>query len=308
MNTLILINAMANKGKAKNRWHSIRDKVLGQIPGDTDEFIFYPGDNLYQTLKNYNQVKCFISAGGDGSVNHLVNCLMNTKGPKLQHISIGGIGLGSSNDFIKPCKTWIGTIPVRINFDEVNAHDLGVVTYRNSNGKLYTRYFIINASIGALAEANLFFNRGDNFLNWLKKWSVQKAILYAAIRTILVYKKIPVLLSLNSKEFFQDISNLSVIKNRHISGSFHYDQPVLQADGNLGLNYCIDLSTPELIGTLIDLNKGVFSGKRKRYSKYVQNLHIKSEKDIAVETDGEVFRAHDIQFSIIPSALNVLGF
>jgi len=308
--SLILVNASARNGQALKLWNKIRGDARKKIPGLTVEFIFSSGDNIENKVKNIihdHNINCIISAGGDGSLNYLINLLIKSGLVPLEKVFVGGIGLGSSNDFIKPIVNKINQVPVRLQFEKVNKHDVGVLHFRSIRGNVDTRYFLLNASVGVTAEANFLFNDGDLFLRHLKKYFINSAIFYAVIKTIMTYKNFYASLLYNGKQKQLDISNLSVIKNHYISGGLHYDQYITADCGYFGLNYCFDMSSLELIKTLIDLNSGRFSGKAKRDTCKIKNLKIITEKDIAIETDGEVQKGNEIQFSILPKAINILG-
>jgi len=308
--SLVVVNKSARNGRAMKIWRNIRMDVLRRIPGYFDEIAFSPGDDLQNEIKRYireKHINCIISAGGDGTVNHILNHLLRIEGLNSDKYYIGGVGLGSSNDFIKPCLTRIGNVPIRLEFSSPKIQDIGVVKFHDRNNELFTRYFIINASIGVAAEANLYFSCSDFFLNMIKKQSIQAAILFAAIRTIITYKNIHASLIYNGTTKKLDLVNLSIIKNNFISGRFHYDQQVFPDDGFLGLNYCHDMTKVELIRTLMGLYDGHFSGKPKTYTARTKELVLTPEKSVAIETDGEIFRGSDIQFSILPKAIHVLG-
>jgi diacylglycerol kinase family enzyme len=98
-----------------------------------------------------------------------------------------------------------------------------------------------------------------------------------------------------------------VIKNPNISGSFCYDQDIQPGDGFLGLNICHDMNKFELVSTLIDLTNGRFSGKRKRISELVKACRFDAGQWLALETDGEVMMAKNIEFSILPCAISIAG-
>ncbi len=308
--TLILINESAGNGRAGRIWKAIKSDILKQVPGHPIEITYSAGQNPNEKMKallETGDINCLITAGGDGSMNHLLNLLFTLKGNHLDNLTIGGIGLGSSNDFIKPCKTRIRNVPVRLGFENCKKNDVGVLKFQDKNEKWHTRYFLINASIGVTAEANLLFNKGDWMLNFLKRHYVPAAIYYAGIKTILSFKNISVDLICQEKTVTLNLSNLAVNKHNYVSGGLHYDQNLKPDDAFLGLNYCYDMTVFELIRTLLDLRKGVFSGKQKRESVMVRELDINSEQYVAIETDGEIQQGGQIRFYIIPKAINVLG-
>ena len=313
---LVIVNLAANQGNAGRRWAKLALELQSMLPRNTPYFSYHPPFLLENVLDRYVRdegCNCIISAGGDGTINHLLNLLMNLQGVETQRVFLGGIGLGSSNDFVKPVKANVDDVLCRIRPEKSLPVDIGKVRFAGTDGKQTTRYFIINASLGVTAEANLLFNRGDQVIDFLKSRMLNPAILYTAFRTILTYRNIPV--SLRTKPADQGIieelrfrlSNLSVLKNPHVSGIFYYDQDISMDDGWLGLNYCSEMSKCQMLGVLRDLAKGRFTGKPKRFSMKTKEVDVFSEEFIALEMDGEVVEAKDIHFSIAKRKINVLG-
>ena len=254
-----------------------------------------------------HDINCLISVGGDGTLNALLNTLLNSNKFDPDNFYLGAIGLGSSNDFLKPVSSEVDNYPTRLNFKMVSRHDIGQVSFLNAEGNQKTRYFIVNASLGATAEANLFFNNGDWLLKFFKKWIKTFAILYAAIRTIWLYKNFPARIIRPGQDKLIMLSNLGVIKNPFVSGSFHYDQIIEPNDGKLGLNYCDNMSKKELLGTLYNLGKGQFGDGIKRVSEFVETVSLETGKPVALETDGEVFQGSQFNFSVLPGKVLTLG-
>ncbi len=306
---LLFVNQNANSGTARRKWERIRSRVLKRLPPETTilEYRSYNGIEAQLDHHLSRGVDGIISAGGDGTLNWLINTLMDFRGVDLHRFFIGAIGLGSSNDFLKPAGEFVNGIPVRLNFNNMVRSDLGKVTFTNTRGNDITRYFIINASLGVTSEANLFFNHGDQLLNFLKKKAKHLAIFYAAIRAILFYKNFAATLGTESGTEKINISNLGVIKNPFVSGGLRYDQAIGKDDGKLGLNYCNNMDKIELLKTLLDLARGKFSGQAKRVSCFIKSLSIETEKTVALETDGEVFQGTNFRFSVLPGVVNTLG-
>jgi len=310
MNTAILVNLSANNNTGGKKWLSIRNDVLSMMPSVREVITYEPPFQIQECILNLlteKKIDCIISAGGDGSLNYIINSIMKSSDDIARKIHLGAIGLGSSNDFLKPVLHTIRGIPLKIGLDNSRLTDIGKVTFINKDAQCITKYFIINASIGITANANLLFNRGDFFINHVKSRFVNLAIIYAAIKTIVFNKNSSLQLNYNHEVKNVKISSLSVVKNPNISGSFKYDQKTAPDDGMLGLNYCHDMNLFELLKVLFDLKNGSFSGKPKRISTMINNLKIRSDKFIALETDGEIEVAKDIEFALIPKAINVLG-
>lgn len=302
----ILLNRLANQGRAAQKWNAIAPLVRQQLADKASTL------EVLDTSEALNQVplliesgyQMLIAAGGDGSVHFLLQEMMKHR---REGLLLGAVGLGSSNDFHKPFTQFIRGIPVRIDPVQAKKQDVGCMRYTDEAGTTQTRYFLINASIGVTANANWLFNHPDAVLRRLKGRFVPLAILYAAIKTILRHRNFK--LRLESDQFccFGRFANVAMLKSAHVSGSLTYDQHLLSDDGLLGLNICEEMSRSQLLRVLADLSRSVFSGKAGRFSAYIRQLHIDTMgQQLPLEMDGEVVLASDIHCSILPGALSVV--
>lgn len=308
--SIIIINPYCQHGKGWKRWLAVRDEVYQRLTENVIEIVLERGVHLNKTLqpvlKNESQT-FLISAGGDGSVNCLVNYLMHEQKECLPKITLGAIGLGSSNDFLKPFDDHIRNIPVRLNFKENRIrHDVGVASYLDADNRPQQKYFIVNASIGVTAEANWQFNHPGPLLGSLKKISVPVSILYTAISTIIKAKSVPITLTYNSKKTTTAISNINILKVPYVSGSFYYNQPVSRDDGRLSINTCFEMSRMELLSVLSGLQKGRFVATDKTTSDFTQFISMKAKVPFVFEYDGETAKTHELKLSILPNALSVV--
>jgi diacylglycerol kinase family enzyme len=309
-NTAILVNYSSNNSNGEKKWLLVKDRVMELLPLDTKVISYSKGfdiDECIRSLITEENISSIISAGGDGSINYILNAIVACEGESTTRISLGAIGLGSSNDFTKPCSNFISGIPVKIKMQTSKPADICKVIFNDKSSTRQVRYSIINASLGVTAEANLLFNQGDFFINRFKSRFTGITILYTAVKTIMRYKNKHVHLSYDAVEKDIDFTNISIVKNANISGSFKYDQKIEMDDGFLGLNYFYDMGKVGLLRTLYDLSRGKFSGKPNRVSVLTKGIKISSDEHLVLETDGEIQYANDVEFSIIPRAIRVMG-
>jgi diacylglycerol kinase (ATP) len=304
----IIINPHSHQGEGLKRWNLIKEDVLSLLPG-AKEIITDKKEDSKIFLKSLNITgdTIIVSAGGDGSVHYLINTILQLPENIRSNIILGAIGLGSSNDFLKPFKTYINKIPVRINVSEPPLqHDIGKALYLNENNIGCEKYFIINSSFGATAEGNWNFNNPGSLLRWLKKKNTSLAISYTAITTILSFKNKSCLINYNEVIRKTKISNINLLKIPYVSGSLHYQQYILPNDGQLGLNICSGMNTLELLQTLFNLEKGKFNASEKKISAFVKKFSLQSNTPIVFECDGETEKILKADISILPSAIRVL--
>lgn len=306
---IFVINPYCHQGKGWKRWLLIRNEVFKRIASPALEIVLEKGATLEQQLiplLTPDVKSCIISAGGDGTINTLINYLLKLHKSLKEQVTLGAIGLGSSNDFLKPFGHKILQVPVRININhEPVWHDVGLIKYRKS---LVARekYFIVNASLGATAAANFTFNHPDKILKFLKSYFTQLGILYAALKTISLFTNISCSIEYNQQKSVISMSNINVLKSPFVSGSIHYNQEIGKDDGNLALNICEGMSRWQLIKTLIGLQQGYFPQTPNTSSAIIQGLYLKSDSPLTFEYDGETDQAKTIEIKIIPKAIKIL--
>jgi len=304
----IIINPFAAGSTAFTKW-----KILeNTLPFDKHScsMHFMNGNTsfpkLIQNALNYGERK-FIAAGGDGTVNFLLNSLLKYSKPGIQRdIKIGAIGIGSSNDFHKPINGIDrNQIPIKINFTEAEHRDVGYLKYKN-NGKSITKYFLINASIGLTAEANNLFNNPDSILKKLKKSSTSSAIYYAALKTIFMYRNPSVEIDCSIRgKIKTNITNMGIVKSPYFSGDLYYDSPINFRNGLFDIHLCEGLSKTETLFLLWALGHNKLEKVRKLRSWKTNEISIATNKHFTVEFDGETVKTKTVEFGILKKQIKV---
>jgi diacylglycerol kinase (ATP) len=298
---LILLNKKASGGNAVKKWGNLNsqnllERSLNILDCDLPEFKIVP---LVLAALSKGETD-FVAAGGDGTINYLLNLLINNlSDSELQHIKLGAIGIGSSNDFHKPFSSGpLNGTPAKLNFKSSNFRDVGCIE-ANVNGNVVAKYFLINASVGITADANHFFNFPDLFLRYTKKINTELSILYAAIKTILKHKNFEVIISSNETGTFKSmLTNMGIIKNPNFSGNLNYGGVPQYCNGKFGIHLCYDMNKYETVRLLYALNTGEFDTVLKKRSWATNSIRIKSDKIFNVEFDGEVIQTDDVTISV----------
>ncbi len=306
---VLFLNTRAAAGTALEKWKRIESEFSRRFQplricstGDTSAL----GELVRQALQAGETD--FVAAGGDGTVNTLLNAILPfSASADLPAIRMGAVGLGSSNDFHKPFlkEQFIDEIPCKLDFQNSYLRDIGCLSYED-RGKTTRRYFIANSSVGVTAEANLFFNNCAPALAFLKRFSVDAAILYAAVRTILRYKNFPCTLRVGGTDRFATrLTNLAVMKSPHVSGTFLYDTPVAPDDGFFAINLSEEMSILELLHLLFSLSRGRVTSLNHTRSWTGDSIVVSSSHPFAVEYDGEVVTSSSASFSILRKRIRV---
>ena len=304
---LVVVNKNSGGGTALKKWNSIY-KLL-QLNGSTETFIVGRNGSFDKFILNsvQNGKTDFIIAGGDGSINYFLNRCIDLLEPiTLKQIKLGAIGIGSSNDFHKPflSSNLIENIPCKLNLNEAVPRDVGCIEFERDR-KTFKKYFLINASIGVTAEGNHFFNNPDFILRYLKKISTQSAITYTVLKNILIYKNFKTKIEVNNESFTANIANLGVLKSPFFTGKLRFQSDPLLDNGFFDVHLYEFISKIKLLKLFYTLSKRksdkIFNKKFWRTDR----IKISSEKEFAVEFDGEVITTKKVEFSVKPGLIKV---
>lgn len=304
----LLLNTRAYGGNALKKW----DRIKNSLPIVEFESGHKVDKNSHENLDISNAIltgeRKFIAAGGDGTINYLLNeILSNPSKTIIDEIQIGAIGLGSSNDFHKPMYSsrLINGIPCKIDFTNTAERDIGCISYVH-NGKRINKYFLVNASIGVTAEANYFFNHPNFILKLFKRMNTSAAIIYSAIHTIMRYRNIELKMidSKNDSKIFK-VANLAITKSPYISGDLKLNYTPNYKNGLLNIHLLGDTSKIELIKIFHQLQNNKTDANNVFNSSQSSSILIKADKPFKVEFDGEIISTHCAQFSLLKKRIRV---
>jgi diacylglycerol kinase (ATP) len=306
---VIFINPYSGAGRSLEKWDVIRSKVEEQSGPHTCHIVHEQNQwNILVRESLARGERRFVAAGGDGTVNLILNSLLsNSTATQRAEIVLGAIGLGSSNDFHKPFDTnkMIAGIPCKLDFDNKTERDIGCVSFEEK-GVIQERYFLSNASIGITANANHFFNHPDRILGFLKKHFLNAAIYYSAFCSISRHRNMAVVLQ-SEKDARKDVilSNLAVIKNPHFSGSLRYSILPQYQNKEFDIFCCHDMNRRKLSRILFLCANGGANLVPQMDHWYTASLSVRAGGYFAIEYDGEISRTTSCRFSISPTSLNV---
>jgi len=303
---VVVLNPAARHGTAEARYELVRPTLQAAFHADevrTDK----DGSWIPRVHGALEQgVRIFVAAGGDGTVHALVNALDGGT-VSLDQIVLGGVGLGSSNDFFKPVCQTIDGIPLRIDAQASEFRDLVRVHWEDDVGESHERVCTVSSSVGVTAAANGFFNRGDALLRALKGRWTGAAIAWAAVRTIATWQNLSATLGLAGTNLAVSVANLSVLETPYLSGSFRYNTPVNDHDGHMVVNLIEGRGRIGLLVMLGSLAMGRFLGRPGTRSWTVDHMELALEETADLEFDGEVVAARRASFDVMPRRIQLCG-
>lgn len=306
---IVYLNKCSNNGRGLTKWQGLKSEFEKKFPGKNYSLI-----SERETFTGMLRKECaggervIVAAGGDGTVNFVLNRIMQMKESERKQVILGAVGLGSSNDFHKPFNRdgcLKGNVPVRLDYKNAYRCNVARVDYEDEEYHWQRKYFIINFSFGVIAYANFLFNSQEMVIDFFKSKWVMGAIWYAGLKTLFRAPNVPAEIKIGKKTFMSEVSNLSVVINPHFSGNFCYDIDVSPRSDFLGAALCEGLGKFARLRTFFSLAKGRFSALPGARVWKIPGIEIYSGLPAPLELDGEVYIGRRIKIKLLKGGINV---
>ena len=287
----ILLNPKARGSTALKVWQKIATSYSGYRVVNLEEIDF---DRL--EFSSGDQIIC---AGGDGTLNWVVSRLIARHGlSAVKSFEFGLIGLGSNNSFLMSAGHQISKARVS---SPARPHDL--VECRLEDGS--KKYFLANASVGLLAEANFIFNQ-DKIVKSLKSYNRDVADTLTFLKAIKSFKSSQIKVTMDGKTREQNITNLHFLKHPYFAADLFFDETGSEDDGLIHFFSLESMPKLQILKRFIDMM--LFKKMSRGYTakSSAKHLSLECKKAFAIELDGEVYRTHSAQFTNHKNALQFL--
>jgi diacylglycerol kinase (ATP) len=234
--------------------------------------------------------RVIIAAGGDGTINEVVNGMMHGTGRS----ALGIIPFGSANDLadVLDLPRDVTSACQRIAANNMRTIDVGLV-----NG----RYFVNNSAIGLEAMVTVMQDQ-------MRHIQGTPRYIVAALKTIIKAQSWYMRLEWDKGIFEGPVVLVSVGNSHRTGGAFYMTPQAKLDDGLLDFIYAIDMSRWQMLRLLPQ----TFSGKHINHAliAYLQTktLSVKATPATAIQADGEIIdkTATEIHYRILPQKLQVI--
>uniref|UniRef100_UPI0032162E32 diacylglycerol/lipid kinase family protein n=1 Tax=uncultured Draconibacterium sp. TaxID=1573823 RepID=UPI0032162E32 len=299
----LLLNLHAGGGRGRRDIERI-EKLLKQ-QGLVYELVIseYPKHAILLAKKAVEKgCRHLMVAGGDGTLNEVVNGIFQQQACSSLEVVIGMIPVGTGND-------WIKTFGISNNYEEAIhqikegnklQQDVGKLTYEEG-GVTHSRFFTNMAGFGFDAlvtqKANQMKEKGrSGMLVYL--WSLLTAFVHYQTRKMSV--------KMDGKEFSDLIFSVSVGIGKYNGGGMK------QAPNAIPDNGIFEVTVIKKIGVwgILTNLAGLYSGNYIRDFRVVcfqsEKVEIMSNNSLAGEVDGESLGKSQFRIEILPQKLKVI--
>jgi diacylglycerol kinase (ATP) len=303
--TLVIINPRSANGRAGRNRRQIEEALSTRLPFPVDVALTERQGHATEIAREAApRCQRVVVLGGDGTLNEVVNGLIEGDRPVNPNLALGVIRYGTGGDFARglgiPSKLE-GAID-RLATGATREVDVAKVTYRRPDGSEGMRYFINEAEIGMGAAVCEAVNRSSKGLGG--SLSFMRAIL----TTMLRYPNQTVRLSLGGAPAEPVLINNVWLANGAYSGGGIRSAPRARLDDGL-LDIVIVKGSgalQKLLG-LPALRSGAFV--KSRNVEYLTASRVEAEADTAVpiEVEGEPIGSLPATFEVIGSRLRIIA-
>ncbi len=298
-----IVNPAAGSGRAARTWPRIRQRLerLGlQIhEARTTE----PGAARYlaETFVT-NGAKELLVVGGDGTLNEVVNGILDEQGQPRGPVTVTPVPCGTGRDF--PRLFGISRAEQVVDLllsGERCRVDVGRVSYMGLDGQRQQRYFVNMTDIGLGAETAAWVSTSTKRLGGLL------AYLVGAVRTILRHHAAELSIEIDGHSTFSGPTLMVAIANgRFHAGGMRLAPMASVTDGKFEVFVLREVPRSVLLGSLLP---GVYRGTHVRHPAVHHwtgsHVRIASAQPVRIEMDGEPVGTTDLEARIVPRALTI---
>jgi YegS/Rv2252/BmrU family lipid kinase len=301
---LVIVNPNAGTGKGKKDWNKISVLLKEENLPFSVKFTERKGHAIILTMEGIKEgFRKIITVGGDGTLNEVVNGAFSNDTCPTKDISLAIVPVGSGNDWGR-----MFGIPLDyekaikiISDNKLMLHDIGLLSFYDGTEKK-KRYFINIAGLGfesvVVRRANIQKDKGRS----------GKAIyFYNLLMSLLSYKNTKAEIIIDDEKIINaDVFSINIGNGRYCGGGMRQTPDALPDDGVLDATIINGMGKFEIIRNLKILYDGTILNHPKIDGYKCKNIKVSSDSIIYTEADGESLGHTPVEFSIIPSSINIV--
>ncbi len=302
----VVVNPMAGNGRAGRKWPGYA-RQLRDAGYDFKAYLTTgPGDatDIARRLAR-RDVPTLVCVGGDGTMNEVVNGLIDADQPVSAVTRMLLIPCGTGRDLGRS----LGVRGVEdaiqaLREDCVATIDVGRIQHLDTQtGQLVSRYFANVADTGLGGATALRINRSSKRLGGLVSY------MSSAVRSIATFQPVGVAVEADGQGFYDGAANMVVFANgAHFAGGMHVAPMASLCDGLLDVFVLEDVGRRALITDIMPrVYRGAHVGRRGIRHLAAASASVRSEAAMLLEMDGEQIGQTPVQVAAVPRVLRVFA-
>ena len=303
---VFIVNPHAGNGSTETTWPLIESLAKDRI-GPFEVYVTKgPGDAM-TLVKNAvaENVRLLVGVGGDGTLNEVVNGLMMHGDAIRSDVTLGFIPNGTGCDFVRTL-----SIPQDIEqavdliaSGPVRSIDLGVLAFKDRNGRNRCRYFHNVASFGLGGEVARRVNRTTKTLGPFISF------MWATLVSLFLCGKKRIRISIDEDDYQKEmvVWNIAIANGQYHGGGMRVAPDASMCDGLLNITVIGDLTIPEVFLNLSRLYNGRVYEIDHVVAVTGKTATATSDERVRTEVDGESSGQLPATVKIVPGALKIIA-
>ena len=295
----IIVNPAAGCGSTGRKWTRIRDYLTRSGLSFDFAHTEYRGHAMElareAALAGY---KIVVAAGGDGTLNEVVNGLMDSGNTSDTSLGVLNTGtgcdfarfLGVSRDYRQACMHLINPRIIK--------SDVGVVEYQKDGAADY-RYFISAAGFGMDGEVVETAVKSPRIIHGNIPYFL------GILQSLGTYKNKDIHLQLDDHGEDVRICSVIVANGGFYAGGAHIAPEASVQDGAFEVMILGDVGKLELVQVFPAAYRGTHVTHPKIRIERASRVNVQSSERILIQADGELVGEGPATFRVMPGALNI---
>lgn len=294
-NALVVFNPQAGRGRGHKRAAEVQ-QALHTAGIDFESVVSEDRGHAIELAQRAALAgwELIVAAGGDGTVNEVVNGLMLAEAAGARS-RLGVMPIGSGNDFA-------ASLEIPLHLGQAAQRLVQGRTRRVDVGQVNGRWFDNNVGLGFEAMINIQAHR----ITWLRG---QPLYLLAVFRAMASYP-LPVvdIYKEDGDRLGKQILMISVGNNRRNGGGFLVNPNAVPDDGLLDLCIVDAIPRREILRLLPKAMKGVHDGEPAVELARSTRLVVESAVPLPIHADGEILENQEmrVEITVEPGRLTVV--
>ncbi|NQU15813.1 MAG: diacylglycerol kinase family lipid kinase [Desulfobacteraceae bacterium] len=299
-----VVNPNSANGLTGKEWPHIRAKAKDRLGPFESQITVGPGDATRLARQAVRAgAEIVVCVGGDGTLNEIINGVMDEKGPCRKDLLLGFIPRGTGCDFIR-------TVPLPKDPDKALENiavchsrriDLGRLTFQDHAGHTSSRYFHNVLSFGLGGEVDERVNRTTKIFGGFVSF------IWATLISILLYDTKQIQLKVD--DYFQEEVtswNVAVANGQYHGGGMYVAPGASVDDGLFHVTEIGDLSKPGVFWNLPKLYNGKIYEHKEIRKLTGRRIEASSNQRVLLDMDGEQPGQLPVIVEIVPLAFPII--
>lgn len=299
-----IVNPNARSGLGAQVWNSLEEVLKERMIEYQVLFTKYQNHatKLVEKLTSTGEECTLIALGGDGTINEVMNGIVD-----ISKTTLGYIPIGSSNDFARSMKLSTDALEALEHILNPTGHkyiNIGVLDHGDKK-----RRFAVSAGFGFDAGVchQIVISKFKQILNKLHLGKL--SYVAVVLQQLAMQKPGPMTLILDDEEVihFEKVYFAAAMNQKYEGGGFKFCPKADPSDDILDIIVASDISKPRVLCILPTAYKGWHVHAKGIHTYQCRKAVFESETALPVHTDGEpILNEKSVQLSLEPEKIRLI--